>query len=107
MSQKMRERSWTRKQENEYFGLLLSEKRLYDLQTSRVVQSRDVVFNESSRKTETKQEEKQVIQVETFNEEGYNSEHEESTDQDCSCKTGESKSAEIPEEDDPMALKSV
>jgi len=34
---------------------------MYDVQSSRVVQSRDVTFNESSRKIETKQEEKQVI----------------------------------------------
>jgi len=45
--------------------------------------------------------------METFNEEGYNSNHEESTDQDSSCKTGESESPGIPEENDLMALKSV
>jgi len=72
---------------------------LYDLQISRVVQSRDVTFNELSRRNETKQDEKRVIQVETFHEEGDDFELEESAraDQDSSYETGEFESAEIPE----------
>ena len=56
--------------------------RLYDVKTSSVIHSRDVVFNESSRGIESEQEENQLIQVESFPEtEAEESEIEEDSDQ--------------------------
>ena len=43
--------------------------RLYNVQTSSIVHSRDVVFNKSSRGIECEQEESRLIQVETLPEE--------------------------------------
>ena len=54
--------------------------RLYDSEKSSVIFSHDVVFNESSTGIETEQEEKRLIQVETFSEE--ETEREENSDQD-------------------------
>ena len=53
---------------------------LYDSEKLSVIFSRDIVFNESSTGIETEQEEKRLIQVETFPEE--ESEREENSDQD-------------------------
>ena len=56
--------------------------RLYDVKTSSVIHSRDVVFNESSRGIESEQEENQLIQVESLPEtEAEESEIEEDSDQ--------------------------
>ena len=43
--------------------------RLYDMGTSKIIHSRDVVFNESSRGIDPEQEENQIVQVESFPEE--------------------------------------
>ncbi len=40
--------------------------RLYDMGTSKIIHSRDVVFNESSRGIDPEQEENQIVQVESF-----------------------------------------
>ena len=54
--------------------------RLYDTEKSSIVFSRDVVFNESSTGIEIEQEEKRLIQIETFSEQ--ESEREENSDHD-------------------------
>ena len=63
-SQEMRGRNWTPKQRNAY-GTARKGYRLYDQKTSRIVHSRDVVFNESSRGREG-EEEKCLIEVKNF-----------------------------------------
>ena len=50
------------------YGTVRKGYRLYDNKTSKIVYSRDVVFNESSRGCES-EEEKELIQVESFTEE--------------------------------------